>query len=343
MLLVLDHRDSTLRYQNGTLKLTRHGKSAQSIPINQLEHLVVYGNPTIETRVWRALAQAAIPATLLSNRGQEAVAYLGQGLSTQLPLRRMQHQLASLSPAKLEISRYLVAQKLNSYDLPLNTLKTQYETNDLLVGFSSRIEAAKIQLTQSEDYPTLLGIEGQVAQGWFSLLAAILPKRWTFTHRNRQPPRDPINALLSLGYTLAASDLRQVVCANGLDPSLGFLHQDYPGRDSMVLDILETFRAAVDDFVLNWVNENPNPESCFYYREADGCRLSKQARPLFYEAWANQREYWPRPFFHLPDRATNDSTDEWPRAPLFEVANGQINKLREEFKIIADNNRKNGI
>jgi CRISPR-associated protein Cas1 len=108
---------------------------------------------------------------------------------------------------------------------------------------------------------------------------------------------------------------------------LGFLHQDYPGRESLGLDVLESFRASVDTFVLTWLHTTVLDSSSFYYRESEGCRLSKATRPLFYAAWAQLRQHSPRPFC-----AT--SQEGWSYAVLSEIINGQVARLREALKMV---------
>jgi CRISPR-associated protein Cas1 len=83
--------------------------------------------------------------------------------------------------------------------------------------------------------------------------------------------------------------------ALGLDPSLGFLHQPVPGREAMVLDLTEVFRGAVDYFVLGWIDPAGPQQTDWYYRDEEGCRLSKAARPGHYSAWADYRNQWPYP------------------------------------------------
>lgn len=113
--------------------------------------------------------------------------------------------------------------------------------------------------------------------------------------------------------------------ALGLDPSLGFLHQPLPGRESMVLDLTEVFRGGVDHFVLGWIDPAGPDQSHWYYRDEEGCRLSKAARPGFYGAWAAYRNHWPYPL--------GDQTEpEWPRGTLREQIHGWIERLRAEMK-----------
>ncbi|RUM40511.1 MAG: hypothetical protein DSY80_10115 [Desulfocapsa sp.] len=90
------------------------------------------------------------------------------------------------------------------------------------------------------------------------------------------------------------SEVRHAMLIEGFDPSLGFLHQDYPGREALALDFMEIFRTGVDEFVFRWLADTPLDASSFFYRKNDGCRLSKAIRPHFYQAWAQHREAWPR-------------------------------------------------
>ena len=172
----------------------------------------------------------------------------------------------------------------------------------------------------------MMGIEGQVSRAWFQGLAACLPAEWQFAGRNRRPPRDPLNALLSLGYTLALADIRQMILVEGMDPAFGFLHQPYPGRDSLALDLLEIFRGAVDVFALKMMDVLEPGQ--FYYHQEQGCRLTKESRPIFYQEWADYRRGWPRPLSN--DKAVPDFV------PLREQVRGQLYELRRLMEDIQD-------
>jgi len=324
MILVVDKKETILRYQTGCLLIEQPGIKKRRAPLNQLEQVIVYGNPMAETAVWRALANAGVPAVMLSGRGKENAAMLGSGLAIQLPLRRMQHRCADHPGTSLAMAKWFVDRKLQSYDLPLALHLGRSKTIvDDCKEFKVQRDLARVRVSQATEVNALMGMEGHVARAWFALLAHHLPYKWKFAGRNRQPPRDPVNALLSLGYTLMHSELRQAVIAGGLDPSLGFLHQVYPGRESLVLDFSEIFRSGVDTFVLGLIEDERLGADGFYYREADGCRLSKAVRPLFFKAWAQHRENWLRPF------AEPGGVGDWPAAPLREQAGGQVALLRE--------------
>lgn len=125
------------------------------------------------------------------------------------------------------------------------------------------------------------------------------------TGRNRRPPRDPVNALLSLGYTLLGAEMLSAVQEAGLDPALGFLHGIVPGRESLVLDLIEPLRPGVDALVLRLLEQVVTPAH-FTRHPVQGCRLNKEGWGLFYPAWANARRYWPLPL--APDVELGDWT-----------------------------------
>lgn len=305
MICVIDHKNTHIRYQAGCLHIryNKQGRKQAPLPINQLEQVIVYGNPVVETTVWRKLAEAGVVVVMLAARGKPEAAMLGSGLAVRLPLRRMQHRIADDSGKSVAMARWFVAGKFRSYLLPLDSLVRLYKPD---MGdeeqFRQRLDRAGNQLDQATTVSELMGIEGRLARAWFRLLAKALPAKFHFTGRNRRPPLDPVNSLLSLGYTMLLSEVRQILLCEGFDPSLGFLHQEHPGREALALDFLEIFRAGIDDFILNWLHTTPFDKRSFYYRADEGCRLAKATRPLFYQAWAQQREQWPAIFDSMKDR-----------------------------------------
>lgn len=294
MVLIIDRRSSALSYKAGCLNLERKGLKTQQVPIRQLEQVIVYGNPVIDAAALRCLAEAGVPVILLTSQGREQVAMLGSGLATQLPVRRLQHMLANTPSARLEMAKWFIEAKFRSYDIPLETIETLYHPDGMEIeAFNQQRTVTLTNLSTAASIPAVRGLEGQLAHSWFALLARVLPDCWKFAGRNRQPPRDPVNGLLSLSYTILLSEVRQGVLINGFDPSLGFLHQDCAGRESLALDILEMFRAGADAFVLRWIKDTKLSSDNFYYRKTEGCRMSKVTRPLFFQAWAQYRDNWP--------------------------------------------------
>jgi CRISPR-associated protein Cas1 len=154
----------------------------------------------------------------------------------------------------------------------------------LLAGFRDQTAKA-CELTE------LLGIEGTAAAIYFEQFATMLKgDQWKFDFRgrNKRPPRDPVNAMLSLGYSVLAKELTGVCHAVGLDPFLGFLHQPRYGRPALALDLMEEFRPLTADSVaISLVNRGElGPED--FIRSASGTFLNEAGRRRFWEAWARR-------------------------------------------------------
>lgn len=324
MLMVLDRSELVVRLVDGVVQVYHGDELLQRAAANLLDMLVVYGNPLVESSVWRALAQTGVPSVILASRGMQTTALLAQGLASQLPIRRLQYVCAESNQMAVQLARWVLVRKALSYQLPFRVLEPHLEAeqaNQFRITLQQQIG----KLHQAASVDAFLGMEGIMSRAWFQLLARILPAQWKFSGRNRQPPRDPLNALLSLGYTLALADIRQMVIAEGFDPAFGFLHQPYPAREALALDVLEIFRSGVDLFALKLLAELA-PES-FYYRETEGCRLGKAARPVFYREWAIYRDNWPRP---LGTDGLNDT------ASLREQVRGQLRQLRQVLEEVRD-------
>jgi len=323
MILIIDHKETHVSYANNTLCIRRAKEKLQRIPLNLLEQLIVYGNPDIEMSVWRALSKSSIPSTLLSHRGSQEPAMLGSGLAVRLPLRRLQFRCAEQKHSAINIARWIVEQKFAGYNLLLSCFKHEQQ---------ERFRQQRTKITQTlkdvETIEQIMGLEGALALAWFSLLNHTLDKKWRFSGRNRRPPLDPFNALLSLSYTLLMSDIRQVLISEGLDPAFGFLHQDLPGREALVLDFTELFRGTVDFSVYSYI-EQLSPED-FSYSEYHGCRLTKKARPQFYQFWAEFREQCPK------IQTTNNGIISF--NPLTEQIRGKIITFRDVLKGQEENN-----
>jgi len=332
MICVIDRKNTTIRYQSGCLLLRQKDDKARSIPISQIEQVIVYGNPLAETAVWRHLAEAAVPVVMLAARGRPQTAMLGSGLAVRLPLRRLQHRLADRPMSRVAMARWFVDKKITGYDLPMATLEELYPIRSRTrTLFANRLRLARHQLAHAATVSEVMGVEGGLAQAWFGLLASTLPVRFRFRGRNRRPPRDPVNAMLSLGYTLLLAEVRQALLIDGFDPSLGYLHQEYPGREALALDFQEIFRLAVDNFVLRFLGQIPNDNSAFYYRKEEGCRMTKGFRPIFYQSWARLREEWPR--YDDPDRSRQC-------APVRELLLGQTAEARRYMEKLEESDEE---
>jgi CRISPR-associated protein Cas1 len=197
--------------------------------------------------------------------------------------RRGQYRLFELPRVRLQLAREVIRAKIHNQRVMLmRNGEADERVLKLLAGFRDAAESAS-------DMTELLGLEGSAAALYFEQFESMLKQReeWKFDWRgrNRRPPRDPVNALLSLGYSMLAKELTGVCHAVGLDPFLGFMHQPRYGRPALALDLMEEFRPLIADSVaISVINRGElGPED--FMRSAGGTFLNDRGRKVFWEAW----------------------------------------------------------
>ncbi|ANJ66667.1 CRISPR-associated endonuclease Cas1 [Halothiobacillus diazotrophicus] len=278
MLLVVDRKAVALSLEGESVRVTLAEGGFRRVPLNLLSQVVVQGTVPVASDVYRALAERGIGAVLLAGRGHQAPAFAGAGLTNFVGWRLRQYAAYFDAHAQRQMVRALLHMKLSVCAAAATMLPAEH---------SGRAHAAQsqalIQLAEAREVDSMRGIEGAAAAAWYSALGKAIDPIWGFSGRNRRPPRDPVNALLSLGYTLATATMANEVIAQGLDPALGFLHAPAPNRAALSLDLVEPLRALVDVFVLGLLSDFSPGD--FSVSDQDGCRLSKAARSQFYRRW----------------------------------------------------------
>jgi CRISPR-associated protein Cas1 len=251
-------------------------------PLGRVDHVVLVGNVGVTTPALHALLDAEIGVTLL-NRWGDLRGQLHPGMDRRLAVRRQQYTRGQEAAFCLAFSRAVVQGKLRN----LRNLARK------LVRSGAVADAAPIELVvealasseQAGSLETLRGLEGIASRAWFALLRQALDHDMGFTQRIRRPPTDPINAMLSLGYTLLTQNMMTACEIVGLDPYEGYFHADSYGRPALALDLIEEFRACVvDSTVLRLVNRDmvdatdfmPGPEGGLYLKPG-GLRTFFQA------------------------------------------------------------------
>jgi CRISPR-associated protein Cas1 len=221
------------------------------------------------TPALHALLGAAVAVSLV-NRSGELLGRLTPPSGRNLELRRRQYARAADPAFCLAFARQVVAGKLRNY----RTLALRWRRGDdppapkpgggaaippviggaggrrvALAEPFERLEAALAGIEAASDLATLRGLEGAGSKAYFAIFRASLPETFIFAKRTRRPPRDPVNALLSLGYTLLGEAIATALEVVGLDPYEGFYHADKYGRPALALDLLEEFRGPIVDSV----------------------------------------------------------------------------------------------
>ncbi len=211
-------------------------------------------------------------------------------------LRRRQYRVAddqdqclsitrNIISAKLYNSRWTIERTVRDHPMRINTEKFRNKSLYLKEAIENAMKA--------ESNDSLRGIEGEAASVYFSVFDDMILQQkddFHFSGRNRRPPLDRVNALLSFTYSLCTGMCTSALEAVGLDPYVGFLHTDRPGRRSLALDLLEEFRAVMcDRFVLTQINKRNIAPNHFILREDGAVLLNDEGRRLILTAWQNRK------------------------------------------------------
>lgn len=280
----LDRKNLTIDVAGAYLQVTPSPRGRGSIPLNLISRLVLCGRVQLNSSALANLAERGIAVVCLGGRNHRRVAQLG-GVSGNDARRRIDQFKVATSPAlRSRLARDLIRAKLNATRREADSLLERrpalrrhlVKARQTITDIEARIEQA--------DLDSLLGFEGAAAAAWFRALAAVLPPSLNFNGRNRRPPRDPVNAVLSLAYTLLHAEAVAACHGHGMDPMLGFLHEPAPGRESLACDLIEPLRPRVDARVVEWFSSGESEAAHFTNGDA-GCRLGKAGRARFYQWW----------------------------------------------------------
>ena len=258
----------------------------QEVRLNEVCQVNLMGNIQISTQAIQALCNAEVPVCYFSQGGW----FYGvtSGLTTKnVFLRQSQFRLATEEWFALRLARKLVAGKIRNQRV---MLMRNHEEPPKLVLEQMREMAERAE--ESVSLEELLGIEGNGARLYFGAFAGMVKQEsvgselgFDFTTRNRRPPRDPVNALLSLAYSLLSKDLTVACAAVGFDPMMGFYHQPRFGRPALALDLMEPFRPLIaESAVFNAINTRMVTPKDFV-RAGRAVALTAGGRRGFFQAY----------------------------------------------------------
>ncbi len=293
--LVLDKPELELRCDGAALALYEHGERRGTVPLALLERVVLLGSRIkLDTGVLARLGEAGVALAVLGRRG-------GQRLSLALGPRhndaavRMAQCAAALDEATvLALARDLVRAKLRAQRRTLAAaLAARADCRKPLTDALGTLANVTATAEAAATVDALRGAEGAAAAAYFRGLASVFPPALGFTARNRRPPRDPVNALLSLGYTLLHVDAVRACHVAGLDPMVGFYHRPAFGRESLACDLVEPLRPRLDAWVWELVRQRAL-RSEHFATSASGCQLQKAGRARFYAEYESAARTWRR-------------------------------------------------
>ena len=277
-----------LRKDGETVAVEIDGATRTRMPAHLLGQIVLFGETAMSRDMMGFAAEAGISVAWLTYSGKLAARVEGPQTGNVL-LRRAQHEATKDGASALPMARAVVAAKLANQRALLRRHLRDYPDvgTDAVDEAQRRLAAAARLALDAPDLDRLRGMEGEGAQAyWGAFTHLIRNPDFAFEGRNRRPPRDAVNAVLSFLYAMAALDARAACEAHGLDPQMGFLHRDRPGRMSLALDLMEEVRAPLCDRVaLSLVNRRQLRPSHLERQETGAVLLTEEGRKLVLTEW----------------------------------------------------------
>lgn len=278
-----------LRKDGANVVVRVEGLERGRAPLHLLGSIVCFGQVGISPQLMHAASETGISITFLGRSGRFLARVEGPQKGNVL-LRRAQHRRTCNNP--LPVARAIVAAKAaNQRGVIRRAVRDYGDLTGTLKTAERRLTSAVHAAQSAPDIDMLRGTEGEAANAYFSVFGSLVRvSSVAFQGRSRRPPLDPVNALLSFLYVLLAADCRSALEAVGLDPQMGFLHSDRPGRASLALDLMEEFRAPLADRVcLTLVNRRQLGSSDFLKEETGGVFLKEDARKTTLTAWQERK------------------------------------------------------
>ena len=262
------------------------------IPAINIEGIVTFGYMGASPGLMKLCSDSGISLTFLSPNGRFVSRVQGATHGNVL-LRKAQYALSDDDEWSLHVAKLMIAAKIQNYRNILRRYIRDYGDCQEVDDAVRVLDANKRYALHAEDKTKLMGFEGIASNAYFEVLPQLIlnqKESFPFSGRNRRPPKDAVNAMLSLAYTLIANDCAAALETVGLDPYVGFLHALRPGRTSLALDMTEEFRAYLGDrFVLSLINKRQITPKDFLYQGDNGVILTDKGRKTFIAAWQNRK------------------------------------------------------
>ena len=292
--LYVTNPDALVRKKDDAISVSVDGKQIMSVPFHVLEGVVLFGHVGCSAAFLSACAEHGVGVVLLDERGRFKARVEGP-VSGNVLLRREQYRRADDEDARLRLAKRLLLGKLHNSVVVLQHYVRDYpELHDELDSTIEALQSSTSAVLATVSHYGLLGIEGDSAHRYFSVFGTLLrveSPEGLFSGRSRRPPKDPVNAALSLFYSMLSRELTTACESVGLDPQLGYLHSCRPGRASLALDLIEELRAPyVDRFVLSLFNRRQIDRTDFSVDAEGGYSFNERSLKKVLGLWQQRKQ-----------------------------------------------------
>ena len=282
--------DSFIGKTDERLTVKADKKKLLDIPLIKIDGLVIMGQATISPTLVYELLERKIPLSFVTATGRYK-GCLQPELTKNIFVRKAQWLAAGETEAAIHLVRSFVRGKLKNYRHLLMRRRREYSKLNLDTGIT-KLEQAIAPIDSTTNIDSLRGLEGAGSAAYFSCFDRLIQNpKFQFKSRVRRPPTDPVNSLLSLGYSLLRHDIQSAVNIVGFDPYLGYLHYQRYGRPSLALDLMEEFRPLiVDAMVLNALNKQKlTPDDFTSEAISNAVSLTKEGLKTFLRLYEQKK------------------------------------------------------
>lgn len=289
--LYITRQESYLHKERETIVIKQGDEKLGQFPALSIGNILCFGQVSVSPFLMGFCAEQGIGLAFYTVYGKFLARVQGKQAGNVL-LRRAQYRWADDAETSAAIARLFVAAKIaNSRAVLLRELRNHGE-NAAIKEAADRLSVNLRRVKHTVSVEEAMGMEGDAAGTYFSVFDELLKgSGFTFGGRIRRPPTDSVNALLSFVYSLITQECISALQSVGLDPFVGFLHKDRPGRASLALDLLEEFRASwADRFVLTLINRRQIQLNDFVTEASGAVRLTDDARKNLLTAYQERKQ-----------------------------------------------------
>lgn len=297
--------DSWLSLENENVVIFHAGKKTAQIPLHTLEGIICFCYKGASPALMGACAEKGVNLCFFSPQGRFLAKTMGKEHGNVL-LRITHHKISNSEEESCKIARGFILGKVFNAKWVLERMTRDHGICvpiDKFKSISRKMSVAIKNIRECSDMEQLRGIEGETAQLYFSCFNDMILQQknsFVFEGRNRRPPLDNVNALLSFSYSILANECVGALETVGLDPYIGFMHRPRPGRNSLALDLMEELRPVLADrFVLYCINQKVIRVEHFEKQESGAVQLTEEGKRTFLRAWQERKqEQLTHPYLH---------------------------------------------
>lgn len=289
--LYITNPDCYLGREGKTVVISNESKKLGQFPIHNFEDIICFNYTGVSPALLELCSENEVNISYLNRNGKFIGKYYGQVKGNVL-LRKEQYRISEDKERSLVLSKLFIYAKVynqkNAIDRHIRDHSNKINSSTL-ISASEKLRGSKGVILNVNSNETLLGIEGDASREYFKCINSFIQDdntEFTFNGRNRRPPLDPVNAMLSLCYGLLRVKVESGLNSVGLDPYVGFFHRDRPGRPSLALDLMEELRVYLADrMVISLINRCQVSKKDFLTKENGAVLFTEEGFKKFIDIW----------------------------------------------------------